>query len=135
MSSRCAVKSGALRRGPRRMNRFHTFDDAGMTRAPAEAVARLLRGHELVLVEPGADIVALRRSFAASLAGITGCGDASAHDVEDVRTQFVSDMKDLAGDGTVIGLGREPIGFGEIGNMDPRPATLQVAAEHDLVRF
>src|SRR6185437_1778261 len=70
---------------PGSIDRLDAFDDAGVARTPPQPVARLLRGHEFVLVEPGADIVALGRPLAADLTGVARRSDAGAHDIEAAR--------------------------------------------------
>src|SRR5690349_9084900 len=124
-----------LRRSPGSVDRLNAWDNARMARTPAEAVACFLRGHKLILVEPGADIVSLCRAFAADLAGVAPRRNAGAHDIEAARPQLVAEMEDLAGDDGVVGLGRQPIGFSEVGDMDPRPAAFLIAPEHDLARL
>src|SRR5687767_9246622 len=105
-----------------------------MPRAPSQPFAGLLRRDELVLIEPGADVVALLRSLEADFILVTSGIGAGAHDIDAEWPAFVGKMKYLAFDGAVVGLDHKAIGFGQVRNMNPGPASLAVAAE-DKIAF
>src|SRR4051812_3593839 len=102
---------------------------------PAQALARLLGRDEFILVEPGADVIALFRLLEADLALVAGGGNAGTHHVETEREEIVRQMEYLAANMRFGGLGGQTVGLSEIGNVDPRPAAGLVAAEYRVTRF
>src|SRR3954467_7164701 len=94
------------------------LDHARMTRPPAQALLRLFCRDEFVLVEPGADIVALLGTLEADLlAGARG-RDAGTHHLGGGGTEIVGEMEDLTGDICSRPFRHQPIGFRKIRNMD-----------------
>src|SRR5579862_6110239 len=62
---------------PRGMDRLGALDDSVVACSPSQLVVRLLRGDELVLIEPSADVVSLHRSLAADIARVARRSNAS----------------------------------------------------------
>src|SRR6516162_9100646 len=106
-----------------------------MACVPSQPFVRLARRYELVLVKPSADVIPFDRAFEANVALMARCVDAGAHDVEAQRPVFIAEVKDFAADHGLVCLGGEPIGFGEIGNMNPGPAAFAIAAKHRAALF
>ena len=97
--------------------------------APSEPFASLPRRDELVLIEPGADVVALHRPLETNVTRVARRIETGAHDVETARPAFIGKMKDLAADNAFVCLDNKAVCFGQIGDMDPGPASFTIAAE------
>ena len=105
------------------------FDDSIVPRTPSEAVTGLLRRDELVLVEPGADVVALLGTLESDFALVARRVETGAHDVEAARPVLIGKMENFAVDDAVVCLDHQPIGFGQIGDVNPGPPLFAIAAK------
>src|SRR5438477_6101004 len=106
-----------------------------MSRAPSKPVARLLRRDEFVLIEPGTNVVALGRPLEANLTLVTCCTDTGAHDIETERPALIAKMKNLTVDNAVVSLNCKAVRLGQIGDMDPGPSSITIAAENRVALF
>src|SRR5712692_3754870 len=106
------ARSPALRCLPRLIDPLGCFDNPIVSRTPSESFARLLRRDELVLVKPGADVVALHRPLESNVTLVTRCIETGAHDVETARPAFIAEVKDLSFDDGFVRLDDKAVCFG-----------------------